>query len=448
MRIYIGVENFAKIRSARIDVTNYALFVGENNSGKTYLMQLIYYVLQNLKISYSKDPLFSDGFIERLKSEGEVRLSANDIKALSDDINRDLDDRKDQIVAEVFKRKVNIDKLYVEFEPENEEISVRYKAFDEPSLFNEGEGVSKEIVNDFGHPRKWTEIVVKKTKGFSPETIHPGYSETRNSDIANHIINGLTDGRNSIYIPASRTGLLMLYRNFFAETVDAMRSGSMPNKDVELTTPVYAFLRFLQTINYKTNTDHDNLIAFAEEHIIDGHLVLKKDEPIRYVDKSEKPIPLVLSSSMVNEVTPMLQCIASMIMMRSLIIDEIETSLHPKKQREMARWLNRLNNAGYRLVVSTHSDTMAAYVNNLHILSMKGLPDEKLDEVGLSKEDMLSRADVKYYEFRNQSDGTSVVEELEFGSYPNDGVNFTQFSESADELYNNTMKILGIGSED
>ena len=38
----VHVRNFGKIESADIDISGFSIFVGENNSGKTYLMQLIY----------------------------------------------------------------------------------------------------------------------------------------------------------------------------------------------------------------------------------------------------------------------------------------------------------------------------------------------------------------------------------------------------------------------
>ena len=41
MKIWIGVENFAKIKTAKVCTNKYALLVGPNNCGKTYLMQLI-----------------------------------------------------------------------------------------------------------------------------------------------------------------------------------------------------------------------------------------------------------------------------------------------------------------------------------------------------------------------------------------------------------------------
>ena len=41
MQIWFEVENFAKIEHARICINSYTVLVGPNNSGKTFLMQLV-----------------------------------------------------------------------------------------------------------------------------------------------------------------------------------------------------------------------------------------------------------------------------------------------------------------------------------------------------------------------------------------------------------------------
>ncbi len=442
MKISIGVENFGKIHSALVDVSNYTLFVGENNSGKTYLMQLIYYLLGKYRIRNESNLVESNSIADKLRSDGSILLSRNDFLAIQNDINRDLEENKHAIVKGVFNREVNIDRLYIEIEQEeNDEISVTYKDMSEAQLDPEVVKVIKEIRDTINNGIEIREICIDNKRNGVPYRSYSVFSEISNKEIINLIMGSVLYNRSGLFIPASRTGLLMLFRNFFAETVDAVRSGKTLNGEIELTTPVYEFLRFLQTINYKEEQNNE-LIEFAENNIIDGHLIMKKDEPIRYVDKKDKVIPLVLSSSMVNEVTPILQSLVSTREMQYLIIDEIETSLHPKKQKEMARFLNRVNNAGYRLVVSTHSDTMAAYVNNFHILSKKNLKSDELKEMNLLEEDLLKTGEIRYYEFKNMDDGTSKVEALEFGQYPNDGVDFKLFAESADELYSNSMKIL------
>ena len=113
---------------------------------------------------------------------------------------------------------------------------------------------------------------------------------------------------------------------------------------------------------------------------------------------------------MIGEITPIIECIMDGYSFGYVIIDEIESSLHPKKQREVARLLNRMRNIGYELLVSTHSDSMAAYINNLVIASRK--------------------------------DGNSEVKELPVNKYPMEGVQFSLFNQNIDQLYRESMYIL------
>ena len=39
VEVYINVKNFGKIKSARVNIDNFTVFVGNNNSGKTQLME-------------------------------------------------------------------------------------------------------------------------------------------------------------------------------------------------------------------------------------------------------------------------------------------------------------------------------------------------------------------------------------------------------------------------
>ena len=52
-----------------------------------------------------------------------------------------------------------------------------------------------------------------------------------------------------------------------------------------------------------------------------------------------------------------------------LMIDEPELNIHPANQRHIARLLARLVNAGLRIVISTHSDTIVREFNSLLMLS-------------------------------------------------------------------------------
>ena len=57
----LNVENFGKIKSACVELNGFTILVGDNNSGKTYLMQLIYGVINALcNITNFKSSLFEE----------------------------------------------------------------------------------------------------------------------------------------------------------------------------------------------------------------------------------------------------------------------------------------------------------------------------------------------------------------------------------------------------
>ena len=69
MKLFVYVKNFGKIREAKIDISNFTIFVGNSNSGKTYMMQLIYGILDRLKrVNQFKANFLTD-------FDGEVELN-------------------------------------------------------------------------------------------------------------------------------------------------------------------------------------------------------------------------------------------------------------------------------------------------------------------------------------------------------------------------------------
>ncbi len=88
-------------------------------------------------------------------------------------------------------------------------------------------------------------------------------------------------GCRGLFLPASRAGLMLLYRDFFAIKTDDVISYQVKheeiiekNNDSNLTQPVYQFLRFLQTysINDSRMKEYEMEISFFEENLIEGHL--------------------------------------------------------------------------------------------------------------------------------------------------------------------------------
>ena len=56
MKKILPIRNFGKIKQADIDLQEFVLFVGDNNSGKTYIMQLIYGIFNYIAKTNFKKP--------------------------------------------------------------------------------------------------------------------------------------------------------------------------------------------------------------------------------------------------------------------------------------------------------------------------------------------------------------------------------------------------------
>ena len=460
MKVFVYVKKFGKIKEAKIDISNFAVFVGDNNSGKTYMIQLIYGILNSIEHMNE----FKSDFLIDFK--GEVELNENMYEQLNNDVNCYLEINKNDIIKGIFNKEINIDTLKVEIIPEKKErisISLEDRLNRQIHLFDDEPDAIEWI--------KWVNIVHKKEeKKFYEQDFGFFYKDTENDKRERKqmlyrelvcFIFGISqfNKTSALYLPASRTGILLLYKYFFSERDknnqfllnreqhETILSGSKGNSnDMGLTTPVYDFLQFLLRYSEeKVMKNNETLINFIQENLIDGKVENSMGNFVYRQSETDAVMPLYLASSMVNELTPILMALSNKIQYSYILYDEIETCLHPFKQKEMARLLNRLNNNGFKMIVSTHSDTMAAKLNNLFLLSFmddKKSQKEKLKKLGLCSDDLLQNKNVKVYQFVNDEEGKSVVNELEFRTTPYVGYDFSMFTESSMELYNEAEIIL------
>ncbi|WP_022756299.1 AAA family ATPase [Butyrivibrio fibrisolvens] len=442
MKTYIEVENFGKINSAKIECSGYTVFVGDNNSGKSYLMQLIYAIHKNLKFDSSDSP-FVQMIDMKLKDGSSFTLGREDIRQWTQSINAQLERSKDTFVSKIFRKKVNIDRLKIDLEiQEDEEIKIQI-FYHSGSIRN-----GKLVVGDDNS--KLVSIIMPDKEEYEFE-----YSQDLTALLISNLITRSIFGLSgTMYLPAARAGIQLLYKDFFASKADKLyypSDESSSSNDIGLTEPIYDYLKFLQTMtkNIDALPVTNDLIAFVDDKLIEGHINISDNNEVTYSQNNgAKNIPLYLSSSMISEMAPIIECIMDNTPHQNLVIDEVESSLHPKKQRELARLFNRMRNAGYNLIISTHSDTMAAYINNLLIASKKKLSTKKLNELNLTKMDMLKDAYITFYEFVNNNDGSSNVNELPVHEYPQEGVEFSLFNTNLNMLYEETTNILGAKNGD
>lgn len=472
MELWLNVEDFVKIQSAKVCINQYSVLVGPNNSGKTFLMQLIQGIDKNWEDLLDGEPMEivlgcrerMSGTMEECTGENEVyRLDGHSIELFTAAINRKLREEKENIVRRIFGKEIPVGSLSIELIPDAHcdyliDAVYTLEQLKEKSFFLDSD-VEDVLNRALSELPKGTMIYILSRHNRETDTrsyIYARVSSSSDDTIRMNFFKALLSHilrMNSLFLPASRTGLLMLYKDFFANKADQsmdygigtsiLRKNEQANRD--LTLPVYEFLRFLQTFSEYGDFAKmlEKELLFFEQHVIEGHIASERQGNFTYSPRDEKEnIPLFLASSMVNEVTPIKLALISENCYRQLIIDEIEASLHPAKQTELVRFLNRIRRRGMSFILSTHSDTFVSRLNNLFVISAnypERISPAMLGRLGLEEDDLLDVDDLYVYEFVRQPNGKSIVKQV--NGDPEKGFVFDLFTETAMKLFNEATLI-------
>lgn len=428
--LHLLIENFGKIESADIALNDMVVFVGNNNSGKTMVMQLIYGIREELKnisvpVSGAEKSDFNGQYL--------IRCARNWFREIESYVNRYLEINKMRIITDIFGNLIPVGKIKISLEYDGSLFYV-CSVSDIPNRSTE---VQKEALGiDIRQYENG-----ENTKSFTSEIFRwDSLDDVVNETLLTiwRIILSGKDAMDSdqLFLPASRSGLQLLYRYYFAGEV--RENMVMPIKD---------FLRFLQLYSENSQLDKSrkDLLDFGEEYLLKGKVVQKGSETFYIEGQNGRKVPLYIASSMIHELTPFIKALGATQQVDWLFCDEVENSLHPLLQREMARWLIRMVNAGIHVIISSHSDTMASRLNNLLMLSRmdrrkagyKMLSELELMDADLLRHDM--KADI--YEFRTGEQGKTAVEKLEFINYPLMGYDFHLFGENLDKLSDEADRI-------
>lgn len=430
MVLRLKIKNFGKVKSADILLNDLVVFVGNNNSGKTMVMQLIYGIRKEL----NDFPVTVSG-IKRSELNGEyLLLCAQDwFREVELQINQYLAESKSRIIERIFGVSIFVEEIKIVLEDtESAHFVSSISEYRDRDAGEQEIGMSIDILQyEKG----------EKIKSFESCLSEGSYSEKVIEETLKNVWRIILSGKSpldsgQLFLPASRSGLQLLYKHYFAGETEG-----------NLVMPIKDFLRFLQlySVDKQLNEVRKALLEFGEEHLLEGNIVQKGDETF-YVDRhGERAVSLYIASSMIHELTPFIKALSATQKIGWLYCDEVENSLHPLLQREMARWLIRMANAGVHVIVSSHSDTMASRLNNLFMLTelnRRKTDYRRLAELELMEADLLhSDVGVSVYEFRSGENGKTTVEELEFTDHPLMGYDFRLFSKNLDKLYDEADRI-------
>ena len=424
----LNVEGFGKIEKASVRISPFMIFAGDNNSGKSYMMSLLWGILMIEDLSDSFPDLSSTDTYKKCElwlhnlDTKEVVLNATEKQMFLDLFNLFLDAVKSRLVKYVFNADIPI-----------KNIEIDKLVHHVPVIVHKSMALSSET----DYIQKFVLELPLDTKEFE--------TGVQLFYLCSHIVLGdlIAFFQGVKYLPASRTGFMLTYKALARGAVRREFS-NYQKRDTELgklTAPVSHFLSNLVGLDFVGNSVYLKVAQFLESHILQGKIEKDHSPVPNYSfrpDDSDQEMLLHVTSSLVAELSPIVLYLKSTDIITALIIEEPEAHLHLDMQRQMARALVRLVNMGLPVWITTHSDTMVQQINNLIKLSNHSDQQELADEYGYEEIDFLNPESVSVYQFNTQARKT----EIHLQPLTSNGFSVPTFSESIRKLTKETIDLM------
>lgn len=459
--IHIAVENFGPIEKAEIDLRPLTVFVGESNTGKTYLAVLIY-ALQRAFYGISQVP-WSPHRILQLDGVYRSRHPGPSTQALSRETLSVLKQQRatgqpfrfsdspqwmrEGLQSDLEKSERFEAELRRDFDCESTSELIRFAQ----NQSNVMKGWLKVSENE---QTLWYFKVSDAGSGITTDGFINGDTVLRSDDKAalweTLDLTGWKDPvrtfswsapANSYYLPAARSSLMEIHGVIASSLVDrATRVGLERFSEIPAFSGLVAdFLKqIIDSEERRLPSDEMNGIAeVLENEVLRGEIEVKKSATeypeYRYrPQKSEQVLRMNRSSSMVSELAPLVLFLRDVVRPGdTLIIEEPEAHLHPAAQTRVALTLARLVRAGVRVIITTHSDWLLEQIGNL-------VREGEVMKLGKNKTELttwLTKEEVGTWWFRTDK----PVREIPFEHVA--GIEPRGYGEVAEELYNRSVDL-------
>ncbi len=457
--IQIAVENFGPIGKADVDLRPLTVFVGESNTGKTYLASLIYALqrafegIPRVPWSYYNtsrfDPIYysqpADLSTQTLLEEMQEvlkKLASTDrpfkfsdlpqwvrdrllsgsahFEVLEDELKRCFDFASVSELARFTKSQSEAMKVSFQVREENQTLW-SFNLYNSESGTNVDKFINEDIVLNSEDREIFQKALDVKDQGIPFRFLTPVSAK-------------------SYYLPAPRGGIMETHGVILSSLVEgATRVGlERSSGNATLSGTIADFLK--QIVNYDErhlSSDEMNGVAkILEDEVLRGEIVVKRPAggypEFRYrPQNSERALRMNQSSSMVSELAPLVSFLRGVVWPGdTLIIEEPEAHLHPAAQTKIALILARLVRVGVRVIITTHSDWLLEQIGNL-------VREGEVMKLGKNKMDptvWLTKEEVGTWWFRENK----PVTEIPFDSI--EGIEPKDYYDVAEELHNNAVE--------
>jgi predicted ATPase len=465
LNLKVKVKNFGPVSKGEVIIKPLTIFIGPNNSGKSYISTLIHSIIKNFEES-SLEPRIIDKYLSELQNivgnieNGKVveipqtfiRKLAKEVykKVYEENLGKEIQNYyacslKDlaKIGKNSFDLEINYEsddiflklkdnKLKIQKSPkidENLKLTVKFEIANFPSSPNV-QPIGRGIVL----------VRLSKKSEIQAALIYLIL------DIVGSLLQRLLKSLIiSYYLPASRSGIIQIYKILLASILkEKFTQETITSEERPIPKTIHDFLLPLIYIDtYKEiKSPTYNIAVEFEKEIISGEIKVigleKFAIPEIVYNFENTQIPLHRASSTISELAPLFIYLKYIVRLPGiLIIEEPEAHLHPLNQSKLAKLLVKLVRSGLYLIITTHSEYLLGQINNS--ISLSKIP-ENLRKEKYRSEDYLNIDEVSAYvfEYDKKSKGY-IIKELEITE--EDGISEEEFIKVHEALYEETFKI-------
>ena len=468
----VAVKDFGPIAEASVELKPLTVFIGPNNSGKSYLALTVYCLsralfgdssftsLQTIGGRHHSWPEFPPKLLERTGQElkkawpnaeslarGPIKVGdlSNDMQDVLVEATRSFADSLSYSVSRELQRCYGTEihgLVRREAALSAPQLQVGISASDGSFLWEmqatEPELSTKNwVVNLLEHAINNRDVGLPMA---SLADTPDDFLHIAASQLVWPILRDLISGAH--YMPASRSGILQGHKTLAGLIVgSASRAWLQPMEIPRLAgvvTDLIQSLLFLDPHRVTKNPSHQ-VAEFLEREVTRGSVGLDRrvEYPEIYYENESGKFLLHQVSSMVSEVAPIVLFLKYLVRPGQLfIIEEPESHLDAGNQRKLARAIAMLINSGVKVLITTHSDFFVNQINNLLLLSQ--IPARSRAARKYSANEVLDPDNVGAYLFRNGEDG-SRVETLEVTA--DSGIPTFPFTDAHSALYNEAIRL-------
>ena len=456
--IHIAVENFGPIERAEIDLRPLTVFVGESNTGKTYLAALIYALHQTFEgfprvpwSSYNTsrfDPIYHDSQPVDLSTPMSLEETQEALKKLAvtgqpfkfSDLPMWVRDRlqsgsaHSEVLENELKRCFDfesVSELARFTKSQGEAMKASFEVREENQIlwsfdFCDSGANADKFVNG--------NIVLSS----EDRDIFQRALDVKDQGIPFRFFRKVS--AKSYYLPAARSGIMETHGVITSSLVDLATPGGLERSSGNATFSgmIADFLK--QIISYEegrvSSDEMSGIAKVLEDEVLRGEIEVKRPAAgypeFRYrPQKSEQTLRMSRSSSIVSELAPLVLFLRGIVQPGdTLIIEEPEAHLHPAAQTKVALTLVRLVRAGVRVIITTHSDWLLEQIGNL-------VREGEVMKLGKNKTEpttWLTKEEVGAWWFRTDK----PVAEIPFDNI--EGIEPKDYYDVAEELHNDAVE--------